>query len=143
MYAKSTARYVDNPDGPYIENSPEGAGEIGISAVKPRWEASARLRYLGPYTLVPDNSQRAGGASTINLRGAYRLGKNTNTTVYAELLNAAAHHGKDIVYWYGAVVPGITPPGVTGDDIDCTVTNCRMSRAQEPRTLRMGVKFEF
>jgi outer membrane receptor protein involved in Fe transport len=143
VYAHSTARYVDNPDGPYIENSPEAAGEIGISAVKNRWEVGGRVRYLGPYALVPDNSERAGGAPTLNLRGAYRFGKNMNTTLYAELLNAADHRGKDIVYWYGAVVPGIDPPTLSADSVDCSVTNCRMSRPQEPRTLRVGLKVEF
>jgi outer membrane cobalamin receptor len=140
VYTGSRARYVDNPDGRYIEGSVEHAGQIGISAVKDRWEASMRVRYLGPYALLPDNSERAGSESSINLRGAYNIG---NATVYAELLNVLDADGKDIVYFYEAYVDGLDPSGLTSADIDCSVTNCRMSRAEEPRTLRVGVKFNF
>ena len=63
--------------------------------------------------------------------------------MYAELLNLLDEDGKDIVYWYEAYVDGLDPPGLTSEDIDCDVANCRMSRAEEPRTLRVGVKFEF
>lgn len=46
-------------------------------------------------------------------------------------------------YWYEAYVAGLDPPGFTSEDIDCSVVNCRMSRAQEPPTLRVGVKWAF
>ena len=140
VYTGSRARYVDNPDGPYIEGSVENAGQFGISAVKDKWEASLRVRYLGEYALVPDNSQRAEAETSVGIRGAYTTGK---ATWYAELLNVFDADGKDIVYWYEAYVDGLDPPGLTSEDIDCDVTNCRMSRAEEPRTLRLGVKFEF
>ena len=39
----SEARYVDNPDGVYVEGAVENAGQIGFSAVKDKWEASLRL----------------------------------------------------------------------------------------------------
>ena len=140
VYTGSKARYVDNPDGRYIEGSVEHAGQIGLSAVKDRWEASLRVRYLGPYALLPDNSERASAETSVNLRGAYEFGR---ATVYADLLNVFDEEGKDIVYFYEAYVDGLDPPGLTSEDIDCSVTNCRMSRAEEPRTLRVGVKFEF
>ena len=133
-------RYVDNLEGSHIEGSVEHAGQLGISAVRDKWEASLRLRYLGEYALVPDNSQRAGAETTVGVRGAYRFGR---AEVYADLLNLLDGDGKDIVYWYPAYVEGLDPAGLTSDDIDCSVTNCRMSRAEEPRTLRVGVKFEF
>jgi hypothetical protein len=98
------------------------------------------VRYLGPYGMTPDNSRRAGSETTVNLRGAYTM---RNLTFYAELFNLLDADGKDIVYYYEAYVDGFDPPGLTSADIDCAVTNCRMSRAQEPRTLRVGVKFEF
>jgi outer membrane receptor protein involved in Fe transport len=140
VYTGSRARYVDNLDGRYIEGSVEHAGQVGLSAVKDRWEGSLRLRYLGEYALTPDNAQRAGAETSINLRGAYTLGR---TTLYAELLNVLDEDGKDIVYWYEAYIAGLDPPGLTSEDIDCDVVNCRMSRAEEPRTLRVGVKFSF
>ena len=140
VYTGSKARYLDNPDGRYIEGSVENAGQIGVSAVKNRWEASLRVRYLGEYPLTPDNAQRAEAEMSINLRGAYTVGK---ATWYAEALNVFDQDGKDIVYWYEAYVAGLDPPGTSSADIDCAVTNCRVSRVEEPRTLRVGVKFAF
>jgi outer membrane receptor protein involved in Fe transport len=140
VYTGSEARYVDNPDGVYVEGAIENAGQIGFSAVKDNWEASLRLRYLGEYALTADNAQRAESQTSVNLRGAYTVGR---ATWYAELLNLFDEDGKDITYWYEAYVDGLDPPGLTSEDIDCDVTNCRVSRAEEPRTARVGVKFKF
>jgi outer membrane receptor protein involved in Fe transport len=140
VYTGSKARYVDNPDGPYVEQAVEHSGQVGLAAVRNNWEASLRVRYLGPYAMTPDNARRAGSETTANLRGAYTVRK---LTFYAELFNLLDADGKDIVYYYEAYVDGFDPPGLTSDDIDCAVTNCRMSRAQEPRTLRVGFKLEF
>jgi outer membrane receptor protein involved in Fe transport len=140
VYTGSRARYVDNPDGPRIEGSLEHAGQFGISAIKDKWEASLRVRHLGEYALVPDNSQRAEAQTSVGIRGAYTVGK---ATWYAEVINLLDEDGKDIVYWYEAYVEGLDPPGLSSEDIDCAVTNCRISRAEEPRTLRVGVKLEF
>jgi outer membrane receptor protein involved in Fe transport len=140
VYTGSRARYVENPDGRHVEQAVEHSGQFGIAATKDRWEASMRIRYLGPYALLPDNSRRAGGETSLNFRGAYTLG---NVTLYADLLNVLDEDGKDIVYYYPAYVAGFDPPGLTADDIDCDLVNCRMSRAEEPRTLRIGIKYEF
>jgi hypothetical protein len=40
-----------------------------------------------------------------------------------------------VVYWYAAHVPGLDPPGVEEEG--------RISRAEEPRTLRVGLKYAF
>ena len=152
VYTGSNARYTDISDGEYIEGSVEHAGQLGISAVKGNWEGSMRLRYLGPYALLPDNSQRAGSETSVNLRGAYSFGR---TTLYAELLNVFDADGKDIVYYYGAYVAGLDDaaiaalpdPEFNADFVDANLCgadfNCRMSRAEEPRTLRVGVKIKF
>jgi outer membrane receptor protein involved in Fe transport len=142
VYTGNQARYVDNPDGPYIEQAVEHSGQVGIAMTHKHWEASARVRYLGEYPLTPDNAQRAGDETDVNLRGAYTIGK---VQIYGELLNALDEHGKDVVYWYPAYVAGFDPPGQTSEDIDCDsgAVNCRMSRAEEPRTLRLGVKVRF
>ena len=140
VYTGSNAHYVDNPDGRHIEGAVEHAGQIGLAATKDNWEASLRVRYLGPYALVPDNSVRASSETTISLRGSYTLG---NLTYYADLINLVDADGKDIVYWYEAYVAGLDPAGLTSEDIDCSFVNCRMSRAQEPRTLRVGVRWAF
>ena len=143
VWTGSHARSVPDPTDPdqighvYMEGAIESAGELGISAVQKQWEASVRLRYLGPYPLTDDNAHRADGEAVVNLRGAW---KSDNYTVYAELLNVFGGDGKDIVYWYEAYAPGVDP-SVTES---CGVSdNCRMSRAEEPRTLRFGIRYQF
>jgi outer membrane receptor protein involved in Fe transport len=68
----------------------------------------------------------------INLRGAWKF---PHLTVYAELLNALNDDGKDIVYYY--------PTHVTGLDADGVEVDGRVSRAEEPRTVRAGIKYQF
>ncbi len=136
-YTGSRARFVENAAGLYIPGSIEHAGEFGVSGKTGAWEVGARLRYLGPYALVEDNSERAGGEKQLNVRAAYSFHR---YTVYGELLNALGAHGKDIVYAYPAYVAGLDPAGLSSAAIDCGVVNCRMSRAEEPRTLRMGFR---
>jgi outer membrane receptor protein involved in Fe transport len=137
VYTGSHSR-LDSPDddegfvGKFIEGSVEQAGEIGFSAIKGPWEISARLRYLGAYPLLPDNSQRADPEALINLRAAYKA---SHLTVYGELLNLLNDKGKDISYYYPSHVDGVDPPD--------TEVNGRLSRPSEPRTLRMGAKYEF
>jgi outer membrane receptor protein involved in Fe transport len=131
VYTGSHAR-SDDPTGPYLEGAVESAGELGVSAIDGPWELSARLRYLGPYPLVSDNSERAASDNEINMRAAYTGG---HMTYYGELLNTLDHHGKDVVYWYAAHVPGLDPTGFEQEG--------RISRAEEPRTLRVGVKYAF
>ena len=140
VFTDNQAYYADDAQGRYIEGSLANASQIGFSAVRDRWEAALRVRYLGPYALTPDNAHRAGSSTTVNLRGSYHLG---NITLYAELFNLFDNDGKDIVYFYEAYVDGFDPPGLTAEAIDCGAVNCRMSRATEPRTLRFGAKWLF
>jgi outer membrane receptor protein involved in Fe transport len=132
VWTGSHARSTDSPGAEFIPGAIESAGELGISAVQPRWEASVRVRYLGPYPLIEDNSLRASSESVINLRGAWKF---PHLTVYAELLNVLNDDGKDIVYYYPAHVEGLDPPG---EEVDG-----RVSRAVEPRTVRAGIKYQF
>lgn len=130
VYTGSHARYdAAQDDGGYsIEGSVESAGELGIAAIKGPWEFSARLRYLGPYPLVPNNNApelNAEDETMLNLRMAHQW---EHITLYGEVLNVMDHKGKDIVYYYeNAYDP----------------TGGRVSRAEEPRTVRVGLKYEF
>jgi outer membrane receptor protein involved in Fe transport len=132
VWTGSRARYVNSPDGAFVAGAVANAGELGISMVHARWDASLRVRHLGDYPLIEDGSQRAGAETTVNLRGAWN---STHIMVYAELLNALGDDGKDIVYYYGTHVAGLDP---AGEQIDG-----RVSRIQEPRTVRVGVKYNF
>lgn len=126
-YTASTARY-DNGD--YIPNAFENAASAGISIVQGPWQASIRLRHLGPYPLLEDNSQRDKGSNVVNLRGARTFGA---FEVYAEVLNLFDSQDKDIAYWYQSYIPSVDAAPVEG----------RLSRVVEPRTLRAGVKVHF
>ena len=132
VWTGSRARYVDSPDGVYVTGAIENAGELGVSVVHEHWEASLRVRHLGEYPLIEDNSLRADADTTLNLRGAW---KTEHFTVYAELLNVLDEDGKDIVYYYGTNVAGLDPAGEQVDG--------RVSRVEEPRTVRFGVKYNF
>mgnify|MGYP006174699499 CR=1 FL=1 len=92
VYTGSNAHYQNNPEGRYVEGAVEHSGQLGLSAVKDRWEAGLRVRYLGPYALTPDNAHRAEPATTVNLRSAYTVG---NLTLYGELINLFDADGKE------------------------------------------------
>ncbi len=130
VYAVSDANYTDpiEAGGPNIEGAVEDTGQIGITAHLEKWELSSRLRYLGEYALTPDNAERAGSSTSLNLRAAREF---DNFTLYGELINATDESNKDIVYFYETNVTGLG------------ISEGRVSRASEPRTVRLGVKFEF
>ncbi|MET0292655.1 MAG: TonB-dependent receptor [Steroidobacteraceae bacterium] len=147
VYTRSHARYKelqDDPDyvdgdpvfgsrqGYDIEGSVESAGQLGVSAIRGPWELGARLRYLGPYALVPSDTYRADSETMLNLRVAYKF---RSATLYGEVLNVLDHDGKDIRYYYPTAVPGITAPGEQ--------LTTFLSRSEEPRTVRVGLKITF
>ncbi len=48
VYTGSHAHAEDSPGFDHVPGAIESAGEFGISAIQRQWEASVRLRYLGP-----------------------------------------------------------------------------------------------
>lgn len=126
-YTASHARY-DNGD--HIPNAFENAAAAGISFIKGDWQASLRMRHLGPSPLLEDNSVRDKGSTVFNLRAARKLGP---VEVYADLLNVLGSKDKDISYWYESYIPAV----------DAAPTEGRLSRIVEPRSLRMGAKLTF
>ena len=131
VWTATRARYDAGPGASHVPGAVENAGELGVAIVRDRWQAGIRLRHLGPYPLLEDDSQRATAENVLNLRVAW---KPRSWTLYAELLNVLNRHGKDVVYDYATHVDGLDPPGVEVDG--------RVSRAEEPRTLRAGLKYE-
>ena len=127
-YTASHARY-DNGD--YIPNAFENAAAVGVTAIFDHWEGAIRLRHLGPYPLIEDNSQRDKGSNVINTRGAWK--PNGHWEVYAELLNILNSRDKDITYWYESYIP----------KFDAAPTEGTLSRVVEPRTFRVGAKYTF
>ena len=131
VYAGTEGRFKDAPPGEdFIPNAPDAAGELGIAAIFDDYEVSGRLRYHGSYPLIEDDSEREDGHAIFNFRFAWTPGQ---WTLFAELLNAFDEKGKDISYWYTSRLPGEPVEGVDG----------RVSRAAEPRSVRVGLKYEF
>lgn len=126
-YTASRSRY-DNGD--HIPNAFENAIAAGVSLTVDPWSASIRLRHLGPYPLLEDNSLRDKGSTVVNMRGARKIG---GVEVYAELLNVFDSRDKDIAYYYESYLPGVDNAPVEG----------RLSRVVEPRTVRVGAKVTF
>lgn len=139
-WTTSDARYVNNPEGVFVEQAVEEAGQLGLAITRPTWDASLRLRYLGPYALDAANTRRGESLTTANLRTAYHW---KQLTLFLELVNLLDVDGKEIVYFYPAHVQGLDASGLTSEDIDCETINCFMSRATEPLALRMGVTVNF
>ncbi|MEO6184709.1 MAG: TonB-dependent receptor, partial [Steroidobacteraceae bacterium] len=132
-WTHSRARYF-GPDAvageTHIAGAIESAGELGIAYISGPWELSTRLRHLGPYPLTEDNAHRAPAENVLNVRAAWKQG---HWMLYGELLNAFDGKGKDIVYWYESYLPAI----------DAQPTAGRMSRSEEPRTVRAGLRYSF
>ena len=128
--ANYTASYARYDNGDYIPNAFDNAASVGISAVSDKWEGSVRLRHLGPYPLIEDNSQRDPGSNVVNVRGARKFAK---VEVYAEVLNIMDSRDKDITYWYESYIPKFDKAPVEGT----------LSRVVEPRTIRIGAKYKF
>jgi len=127
VYTHNNAKNSDpeQAGGTFVEGAMKSSAEIGVSARYQNWEFSSRYRYLGAYPLLPDNSESAGSEQQLNLRLAKSF---QHFTLYSEVLNALDHQGKDIVYFYENL---FDPAGG------------RVSRAEEPRTFRIGLKYNF
>jgi outer membrane receptor protein involved in Fe transport len=137
---RSKARFIDSSEGSWVEGAVEKSGQLGVTLTWQNWDASMRLRYLGPYALLADNSQRADSLTTVNLRAARHW---DSLTLFAEVINLFATQGKEIVYYYPAFVAGLDPSNLSSETIDCDTLNCRMSRATEPRAFRAGISYKF
>lgn len=140
VYTSSDARYVNNPEGRFVEQAVEEAAQLGISVTREQWDASLQVRYLGPYALDAANSRRGESLTTANLRGAWHW---QSATLFLEVINLFDTDGKEIVYYYPAYVAGFDAPGLDSESLDCELTNCYMSRATIPRALRAGVSWKF
>jgi len=129
-YTISNARYLNSPGAHYVPGAFESAGQIGVALVQDEWEAAVRLRHLGPYPLIEDNSVRDDGSTIVNLRAAWKPGA---WEIYGEVLNLFDSRAKDIAYYYESYLPAINVAPTEG----------RVSRVVEPITFRVGARYNF
>jgi outer membrane receptor protein involved in Fe transport len=127
-YTASHSRY-DN--GERIPNAFENAASAGVAIVRDPWEASVRLRHLGPYPLIEDNSVRDSGSTVVNARAAWKSGP---IQIYGEVLNIFDSRDKDIAYYYESYIASYDTAGPTEG---------RLSRVVEPRTVKVGARYTF
>jgi outer membrane receptor protein involved in Fe transport len=134
VWTGSKAHYVGLPEGEnFVPGALESAGELGVSALFPEWNAAARLRYLGPHALIEDDSVRGDDTLLVNLRAAWTPQRFKGWEIYGELLNALDSKAHDIDYFYETRLPGEPAEGIAG----------RNSRIVEPRQVRVGIKKTF
>ncbi|WP_235912814.1 TonB-dependent receptor [Croceibacterium salegens] len=134
VWTGTHSRYVGLPKGEdFVPGALESSGEIGVSALFPDWNASMRVRYLGPHPIIEDNSQRGEPTTLLNFRAAWTPQRGHGWEVYAELLNALDSKRDDIDYYYATRFPGEPVDGVED----------RNSRIVEPRQVRVGIRKTF
>jgi outer membrane receptor protein involved in Fe transport len=134
VWTGSKARYSDLPAGEnHVPGALESAGELGLSAILPDFNASVRFRYLGPHALIEDDSVRGEDTFVVNLRAAWTPQSFKGWELYGELLNALDSANHDIDYFYATRLPGEPPEGIEG----------RNSRIVEPRQVRLGLRKSF
>ncbi len=105
-YTRARATITDTTDSPpfngkYIPNAPEGVASVGASVhdLGPYFGA-LRLRYLGRYPLVCDDSVTAKPSTTLEAEVGYKFSKNLKVVLQGfNLLNAKAD---DIEYYYAS-----------------------------------------
>ena len=134
VWTGSRARFVGLPEGEnYVPGALDSAGELGVSAAFRQWNASMRLRYLGPHALIEDNSQRGASTLLVNTRIAWTPDDLWGLEFYGEVLNLFDSKDDDIDYFYATRFPGEPAEGIEG----------RNSRIVEPRQVRVGLTKRF
>ena len=92
------------------------------------WHASLRLRHLGAYPLIEDNSVRAESTTLLNLGFGYQVGA---LRLSAAVLNLVDEGASDIQYFYTSRLSGEPSAGV--DDLHF--------HPAEPRQLRVSISW--
>ncbi len=97
--------------GNYIPGAVEGVGSLGVSIHDlGRYFGSLRVRYLGGYPLVEDNSQHEGPSTVVDAQIGYKFSKHMTMTL--DGLNLNNSRASDIAYYYASRLPGGPLQGV-------------------------------
>ncbi|MGH8250773.1 MAG: TonB-dependent receptor [Steroidobacteraceae bacterium] len=130
--ALSRPKFRDaDPSGRHIPGAVERVASLGVAFETPRgWFGGARVRYLGPASLVEDDSLRAASSTLVNLDVGRRIGRRLQASL--GLYNALDRAANDISYFYASQLPGEAAPV---EDIHF--------HPVEPRTLRLTLAASF
>lgn len=128
VWTGAKSRYLDLPRGAnFIPGALKASGEIGISAIKDRWNAAVRVRHLGPHALTEDGNSMGEATTLVNVRAGLTFRR---VELFADLLNLFDSRAHDVDYFYATRLPGEPAEGIEGFN----------SRVVEPRQLRVGMR---
>jgi outer membrane receptor protein involved in Fe transport len=136
-FAYAQARFTaPDPDpsvhGDHIPGAVEGVGTFRVTVDNQGpWFGSAQVRYIGPYALIENNTERSAATTLVNGRLGYRVNKRVSFVLDGiNLLNAKV---SNIEYYYTSRLPGEPAAGV--NDIHF--------HPVEPLTFRLGIIYYF
>ena len=135
-FAWAQARFT-GPDadptvhGDHIPGAVEGVGTFRVMVDRGNWFGSAQLRYIGPYALIENNTERAQATTLVNARLGYRVSK--KVSVVLDGLNLFNAKVANIEYYYASRLPGEPAAGV--NDIHF--------HPVEPLTFRLSMIYYF
>ncbi len=130
--AHTHARFSDDdPAGDHIPGAVPVVVSAGWTADwRDGWHSSLRLRHLGDYPLVEDDSRRSDGSTLVNLAVGKRW---ADWGVELDVLNLFDSDDHDIDYWYASRLPGEPVDGI--EDLHF--------HPAEPRTVRLKLLRRF
>lgn len=107
-YSVSDAEFTNAPTGQdRIPGAIETVASAGATLTAGPWSGSLRLRHFGPYPLVEDNTQRAGGTTLVNLGANYDWGR---LRFGLTVLNLLDSKDSDIEYFFASQLQGEANP---------------------------------
>lgn len=110
--AFSHANFVDVAEGEdHVPGALENVVAGGVTWNDPTGLfATVRLRHLGAYALIEDDSVRADATTLINANVGFRFG---SARISCALLNVLDDEARDIQYYYESRLPGEPEEGVS------------------------------
>ena len=137
-FAYTVARFTaSDPTDPTIKNhvpgANEGVGSLGVSVHDlGRCFGSLWLRYLGPYALIEDNSQRSQASTLLEGQVGYKFSR--HLTVMLQGFNLLNTKASDIEYYYASRL-STEPAGSAVNDIHF--------KPVEPLNVRLSLVYNF
>ncbi|MCW7536770.1 TonB-dependent receptor [Aquabacterium sp. A7-Y] len=121
----------DDPAGDHIPGAVERVASLAVTVkdLGP-WSASLQWRYLGPRSLIEDNTVRAPSTLLTNLRVARQFGQDTEVTL--DVFNLLDRKANDIEYFYESRLPG-----------EAAAVEDKHFHPAEPRSVRVTLRKQF
>ena len=127
--------------GTHVPNAIPLTASIAVTADPGgRWFGGVRLRYLGAYDLEETGEQKSTAFWLTSLKVGYRIDPKMQLTL--DVLNLFDRKANDIEYWGGACTRNEALAGTGGCGTGSAIDG-RLVHPLEPRTVRLGLRFNF